>query len=388
MKDDLSVIDVDIHPIINPERLLEFLAEPWRSRFATGSRGPGALGYWNPNGVRRRDTVLEDDTRIESDPKTLATHFFDAYQIEYGILNFGPYGVALSPELDWSAAVLSATNDVIMHDWLPVDPRFRAALEIPVLAPELAVREIHRCGDHPGFAHIMMPGGAQMPYGHRFYHPIYAAAVEHDLPIALHPGTEGIGVSGAPTAVGYPSGVLEWHTGLVATFIGQLISLVSEGVFKKFPTLKFVLIEEGVAWLPPVLWRFDKNWKALRATTPWVDRLPSEIVADHILLSTQPIEEPEDPKHFHAAMSMFDAANMLMFSSDYPHWDGDTPDFAARSFTPELRKQVLSETARRLYRLPARVAADGERRHVTAKGRGHSSADENGNKITSELRHG
>jgi predicted TIM-barrel fold metal-dependent hydrolase len=368
MKREFSVIDTDIHPLLDTERVVDFLPEPWRTRYATGSRGPGSLGYWNPNGVRRRDAVLEDGVRIESDPKTLATHFFDEYELEYGILNFGPLGVALSPELDFGAAVISATNDVIAHDWLPADPRFRAALEVPILAPELAAREIHRYGDHPGFAHVMMPGGAQMPYGHRFYHPIYAAAAEHNLPIALHPGTEGIAVSGMPTAVGYPAGVLEWHTGLVATYIGQVISLISEGVFTKFPTLKVVLLEGGVSWLPPLLWRFDKNWKALRVTTPWVDRLPSEIAADHLLLSTQPLEEPENPKHFHAAMSMLDAANMLMFSSDYPHWDGDTPDFAARSFVPELRANVLSETARKLYRLPATAPRRGETQAVTTNG--------------------
>jgi len=42
-----------------------------------------------------------------------------------------------------------------------------------------------------------------------------------------------------------------------------------------------------------------------------------------------------------------------MFSSDFPHWDGDTPDFAARSFPREIRTTVMSENARALYKLPA-----------------------------------
>jgi predicted TIM-barrel fold metal-dependent hydrolase len=50
---------------------------------------------------------------------------------------------------------------------------------------------------------------------------------------------------------------------------------------------------------------------------------------------------------------MFDAGRMLVFSSDFPHWDGDTPDFAARSFPRELRSRVMSETARELYGLPS-----------------------------------
>jgi uncharacterized protein len=53
---------------------------------------------------------------------------------------------------------------------------------------------------------------------------------------------------------------------------------------------------------------------------------------------------------------MFDAGRMLMFSSDFPHWDGDTPDFAARSIPPEVRSRVLSETARELYGLPSSAA--------------------------------
>jgi len=199
---------------------------------------------------------------------------------------------------------------------------------------------------------VLMPSGAMMPYGHRFYHPIYAAAVEHGLPIAIHPGTEGVGISASPTPAGHPGSYFEWHTGLVSNYIAHLISLVTEGVFIKFPTMKFVLIEGGVSWLPPILWRLDKNWKALRQTTPWLDRPPGEIVAEHVFLTTQPLEEPENPKHFKMILEMFDAARMLMFSTDFPHWDGDVPDFTARSFPAELRTRVMSETARELYHLP------------------------------------
>jgi predicted TIM-barrel fold metal-dependent hydrolase len=49
---------------------------------------------------------------------------------------------------------------------------------------------------------------------------------------------------------------------------------------------------------------------------------------------------------------MFDARSMLMFSSDFPHWDGDTPDFSAGRIPRELRERIMSENARMLYRLP------------------------------------
>jgi predicted TIM-barrel fold metal-dependent hydrolase len=104
--------------------------------------------------------------------------------------------------------------------------------------------------------------------------------------------------------------------------------------------------------LPSVLWRLDKNWKSLRQTTPWLDRLPSEIVQEHVLLTTQPLEEPDRPEHLHQVLEMFDAGRMLMFSTDFPHWDGDTPEFTGRWLPPHLRQRVMSETARELYRLP------------------------------------
>ena len=110
--------------------------------------------------------------------------------------------------------------------------------------------------------------------------------------------------------------------------------MVVEGVFQKFPALKFVFVEGGVAWLPAMMWRLDKNWKALRSTTPWLTRLPSEIIQEHIFLTTQPIEEPDDINHFRQMLNMFDAEKMLMFSSDYPHWDGDMPDIAMRQLGP------------------------------------------------------
>lgn len=368
MAERWSVIDADIHPVLDDRRVLDFLPEPWRTRYAGGNRGPGVLGYWNPNGVMRADAVTAEGKRIESDPHRLIEHFIEPFGIEYGIMNpEGSLRFGLSPEPDFGAAVCAAMNDVLVNDWLPVDPRLRTSLIISPTDPFKAAQEIHRLGDHPGVAQVIMPSGGQMSYGHRFFHPIYEAAVAHNLPVAIHPGTEGVGISGVPTAAGYPSSYLEWHTGLIASYMAHLISLISEGTFQRFPTLRFVMMEAGALWLPPLLWRFDKNWMALRQTTPWLDRAPSKIIADHILLTTQPIEEPEASAHFRAMLDMFDVGKMLMFSSDFPHWDGDTPDFAARAFPAAMRGRVMSETARELYRLPAKSATSPTQEFAEAR---------------------
>ena len=57
-------------------------------------------------------------------------------------------------------------------------------------------------------------------------------------------------------------------------FRAQVTSLITEGVFAKYPKLKVVLIESGVTWLPGFLWRFSKFWRGARTEVPWVDRTP------------------------------------------------------------------------------------------------------------------
>lgn len=348
----MFIVDTDIHAEASRERMLDFMPEPWRSRLADGGTFPGGPGYWNPNGVNRSDAVTPAGERIENHPDSLGRYHLDRYHIDYGIINSGDIHIGLSPEPDFAAAWCSALNDVFLQDWLPADPRLRHALLISPADPVLAAQEIERLGSHPGVVQVLMPSAAPFGYGHRFYYPIYAAAVAQGLPVAIHPGAEGRGIAGKSSAAGLPASYFEWHSNLVGSYIAHLASLLGEGVFQKFPGLKFVLVEGGVSWLPPLLWRLDKNWKSLRMTVPWLDRPPSAVVADHILLTTQPIEEPERTQHLHEILAMFPAERMLLFSTDFPHWDGDTPDFTLRMIPEAMREDVMWRNAAKLYGLP------------------------------------
>ncbi len=177
MKDEMLLVDTDIHPGVHTERVLDFLPEPWRTRYASGNRAAGSLGYWNPGGVNRADAVLADGARIEDDPQALSEHLLDPYAIDYGILNPGSsLHFGLSPEPDFAAAMIGAINDIMVADRLPSDPRYRTSLVVYPNDPELAVREIHRLGGHSGVVQVLLPSAARIPYGQRFYHPIYAAA--------------------------------------------------------------------------------------------------------------------------------------------------------------------------------------------------------------------
>lgn len=161
----------------------------------SGSRGAGGSGYWNPNGVIRRDTRLPDGRYIDTDPHAMAEHHLDRNGITYGMLNLASFTFAVTPESDWGAAIASATNDTIIEDWLPVDPRYRVSMLVSPVDPVLAAKEIRRVGRTPGVVQVLMPSATPMALGRRFFDPIYEAASELGLPVAVHPGFEGVGVS-------------------------------------------------------------------------------------------------------------------------------------------------------------------------------------------------
>jgi predicted TIM-barrel fold metal-dependent hydrolase len=49
---------------------------------------------------------------------------------------------------------------------------------------------------------------------------------------------------------------------------------------------------------------------------------------------------------------MLDAEHLLMFASDYPHWDFDSPTQAFPKLPAALHERIFSENAREFYGLP------------------------------------
>ena len=137
------------------------------------------------------------------------------------------------------------------------------------------------------------------PLGNRKYWPLYEVAEAHGLPLAIHVGGHG---GNTITGAGWPSFYFEDHAGYPQAFQAQVLSLVVEGVFERFPGLKVVLQEGGFAWLPLAdVARSTWPFELLRDEVAHLERKPSETIREHFWFTTQPIEEPERPEWLPAA---------------------------------------------------------------------------------------
>ena len=128
-------------------------------------------------------------------------------------------------------------------------------------------------------------------------------------------------------------------------------SLICEGVFEKFPNLKFALIEVQQMWAVPVMWHLDTDWKALRDQTPWLKRLPSEYFREHIRIGSQPMHEPEKPEQMYQMLEMLHADETLIFCSDFPHFDWNDPVTVFPKLPEDLHNRIFAQNALDILRL-------------------------------------
>ncbi|NMH96369.1 amidohydrolase family protein [Pseudonocardia acidicola] len=348
-----TLIDCDVHNAVPSDAaLIPYLSARWRRHLElVGSRtfSPFTTGYAYPKAApfaSRHDAWPPGGALPGSDLDFMRAQLLDAYDIEFAVLNC----LYRAPEQRYdayAAALAAAVNDWQVEHWLSRDRRLRASITVSFESPELAAAEIHRAAADPGFVQVLLYPRTRDPLGRRAYWPIFEAAAETGLPVGLHAAST---TPGPITSAGWPSYYIEDHTSLAVAFQAQVTSLIFEGVFDRFPDLQVVLMEGGFAWVPGLMARLDGLHRRLGAEVPDLVHPPSHYLRHRIRITTQPMEEPEDPADLIPLIRDV-GQDVLMFSTDYPHWDFDDPHRAFQTRVPsDLHRRIMYDNARRHYR--------------------------------------
>jgi uncharacterized protein len=351
---EARVVDVDLHhQIADWYEVVPFMPAGMRHRV----RSPGGPPFGN-HGYRKVGSGVGEaplppkngsgPRHPATDPKWVRAAYLEARGVERAILTGQLFHLGVQANPDLAAAVARGVNDWTLETWVRPHDCFKGSILVAQQDPSQAAAEIDRLGDDPGMVQVLMGSASEAPLGRRFYHPIYEACVRHGLPLALHLGGEGAELAPAASAAGHPSTYVEWYADLPQSYMAHLTSMVTEGVFETFPTLKVVLYEGGVFWLPHLLWRLDKNWKGHRAETPWVTRAPSEYILAAVSLTTYPLELA--PKgRLHQLWEMIDGDRRLLFSGNYPAWELGDPFEMVEPVPASARERVMADNALELY---------------------------------------
>ena len=352
----MKLIDCDVHAQPTEPMLVEYLGPAARRSLERYGRRTPRITEWYPrvrNAGMRVDAWPGKPGHIwGSDPETTRAQLLDEFGVDFAVLEVLS-GQDCYDDADFAADWNFAINQWQLERWLEFDERFLGTIAVPHEYPDLAVAEIERRAADPRFVAVLMPSSAMEPLGSRKYWPIYEAATAHGRPIAFHTG----GYADYRGA-GRPSFYLEYHVSNGIVMQSQLAGMVAGGMFKAIPGVRAVMTECGVAWAAALRWALDSAWELMRDDMPALERRPSEYLRDHVWFTTQPIEEPADAEHLVYAISQAQLEDRLLFATDYPHWDFDSPTQALpRALPPDLRRAILCENALALYDLPRQPAA-------------------------------
>ena len=313
------IIDGDGHVIEDLKAIMELMPRPYRDKYDTHS-------FFNPfppldhlHSSNLHDFQPGAFNKVGPDGWL---DFLEDVGIETTVL-YTTLGLAFGKIVsrDWAIDVARAYNDWLHHIYMKRSPRFKGMALIPLQEPAAAVEELCRAVKELGMCGAMLPStGIQANLADQRYWPIYEEADRLGCAIGIHGGAhENLGLDDlspyAPVhALGHP--------------FGQMISfagMVFNGVFDKFPKVKFGFMEGGVAWLLPCLERFDRSWETHIQHDPrkrFLDLRPKEKVSGYIMRHIDEGRifvgcEGDEPDIAHAVKRV--GNKPFVYSSDFPH---------------------------------------------------------------------
>jgi uncharacterized protein len=255
--------------------------------------------------------------------------------------------MGLHPEGDIATAMMFAYNRWFTETILPREKRVKTLLSLPFHDPDACMKMIAEFGETPGVVGFMIASQRHEGVYKNAYMRVYRELEERGLPLAFHAGP-----SWGDTMTSTMNRFLSAHAmSFVTCNMTHLTNWVINGLPERFPKLKLIWIESGLAWVPFMMQRLDHEYLMRQSDAPLLKRLPSEYISE-MFFTSQPLEVTI-PHMLEATFKAVHAETQLMYSSDWPHWDFDVPSqIAGLPFRSEQAKRnILGETARKVFRL-------------------------------------
>ncbi len=330
MTEHYILITADAHAGGNHEQYRSYLEAKYHDEF---DRWRGA--YTNPF----KDLTTGTRTRNWDDERRISELEADGVVGEVVFPNtippFFPTGIVIArppepAEYELRRAGIRAHNRWLA-DWCANHPERRAGIgQVFLNDVDDAIADARWCHEHGLRGGILVP---PVPDDMKHIKPLYAPdhdplwAVCEDLGIVANTHSGGAGMPDyGPYAAAGPLWIAE------TTFFSRrpLSHMLLGGVFERFPKLRFVLTEQGCAWIKPLLAQLD-GFHQQMVRTGRIGELkyepeevlplrPSEYFARNCWVGVS-FPSPSEAEARHAI-----GVDRFMWGSDYPHDESTFPN--------------------------------------------------------------
>jgi predicted TIM-barrel fold metal-dependent hydrolase len=377
----LGLISSDSHIVEPPDLWTERIERRFRERaprvereaggdwwYIDGKRSMSFLGVQTGDRFHKDATELIIEARFgDVRPSAYDPHRFVAENLEDGVVGsvlypseaLLAYGI---PDSALCSAVMRAYNDFIAEFCAAQPRRLKGIALVNIDEPREAVREMERCRKLGLVgAMISVLPAADRPYDLPLYEPLWSAAVDLALPLAMHVATGRASASvdarqEGVTRVSPSAFYLQDH--FVRKSLGEMIFA---GVFERHPRLRVGSVEHEVGWVPFFLAQMDYTYTDRPVRGDWHRFADPDVLPSHFFRRNCFVSFQEDA----VGLRMRDAVGIetLMWGSDYPHTESTFP--RSREITREILRDVpeaeqaliLRENAARLFGFDAGLTA-------------------------------
>jgi predicted TIM-barrel fold metal-dependent hydrolase len=363
--DDILIVDVDAHHYENEHYneifpfmengVLKQLALAGQGKNDTGTVLQSNLGYIHDLGGRVTRYLLRRSEKTEGSKHRdvqLGERWMDAISVDYSCLfPTAMLNVGMHPQKEMEADLCWAYNRWVTEKVLPeARGRMYSMLCLPFSDPAACVRHIDTFGSRKNVIGFMVTTVRHLQVNDNAYVQLYRMLEERGLVLAFHSGHNW----NEPMFQACNRFIAVHALGFTFYNMLHLTNWVINGMGERFPKLRVIWIESGLAWVPFLMQKLDHEYMLRPSEAPLLKKKPSEYMRD-MYYSTQPMEV-QDMKALECTFRMINAETQLLYSSDYPHWDFDLPStiYDLPFLSEKAKHNILGGTAARLFRLPPR----------------------------------
>ncbi|HUB96585.1 MAG TPA: amidohydrolase family protein [Stellaceae bacterium] len=358
--EDFCMVDVDSHHYESESfsEILKYIEDPVL-RHQAQFQGMGRNGITGPRGGyqdmdgRVARTVARHRDKIEPNTKrdvALTRRWMDALGVDITCLFPTPMlALGLTPRAEVEVALARAYNRWLVEEILPHEPRMKSMLYLPYNEPKECLRMVEDFGDKKGVIGFCITAPHYRGVYDNAYAKTYAALEERGLPLSFHSAF----MWGGDRTMELCNRFISVHA-LGFTFYNMvhLTNWLVNGMPERYPKLKVIWIESGLAWLMFLIQRLDNEYMMRSNEAPLLKRKPSEYIRE-MYFTTQPMEMVENREELQLTFKRINAETQLLYSSDYPHWDMDLPStiYDLPFLSEQAKRNILGGNALRLFNL-------------------------------------